>query len=100
MGREDPHFRLRLPADLKSRIEAAAKRNRRSINAEIVGVLDMEYPPRPTVDDLLVEIREATRLAKKGLSEDDAWKIESALLGLRTQLEVLGEETHPADEFG
>ncbi len=39
MAREDPHFRLRLPAELKDKIEAAASASGRSINAEIVGLL-------------------------------------------------------------
>lgn len=36
MAREDLHFRLRIPEDLKSAIEAAAERNRRSMTAEMV----------------------------------------------------------------
>ncbi|TYR32079.1 Arc family DNA-binding protein [Mesorhizobium microcysteis] len=40
MARDDPHFRLRLPADLKTAIEVAAKESGRSINSEIVVRLD------------------------------------------------------------
>lgn len=36
MAREDPHFRLRIPEDLKNRVEASAYENRRSITAEII----------------------------------------------------------------
>lgn len=36
MAREDLHFRLRIPEDLKSAIEVAAEKNRRSMTAEIV----------------------------------------------------------------
>jgi hypothetical protein len=43
MARDDPKFVLRLPADLKARVEAAAKANGRSINAEIVNTLLDEY---------------------------------------------------------
>ena len=39
MSREDPHFRLRIPADLKAEIEASAKTNARSMMAEIVARL-------------------------------------------------------------
>lgn len=39
MSREDQHFRLRIPADLKKQIEGAAEEESRSINAEIVGRL-------------------------------------------------------------
>jgi len=36
MARDDPQFRIRLPAELKSRIEEEAARAGRSLNAEIV----------------------------------------------------------------
>lgn len=36
MSREDPQMKIRLPADLKDQIEAAAKDSGRSMNAEIV----------------------------------------------------------------
>ncbi|MER8938707.1 Arc family DNA-binding protein [Mesorhizobium sp. M0915] len=40
----DPQFKLRLPAALKDRIDAAAISNNRSINAEIVATLEEKYP--------------------------------------------------------
>ncbi len=43
MAREDPHFRLRLPADLKARVEEAARASGRSINAEIVQRLEASF---------------------------------------------------------
>jgi hypothetical protein len=36
MSRDDPHFRLRIPENLKREIEASARANSRSITAEIV----------------------------------------------------------------
>ncbi|MEJ1933303.1 Arc family DNA-binding protein [Nostoc sp. NIES-2111] len=39
MARGDPHFRLRIPEELKRALERAAKRNLRSVNAEIVARL-------------------------------------------------------------
>lgn len=39
MPRDDLHFRLRIPADLKASIEASAKANNRSMTAEIVNRL-------------------------------------------------------------
>lgn len=47
MSREDPQFRIRLPIELKEKIEAAAKGNNRSLNAEIVFRLDASF-----IDDL------------------------------------------------
>ncbi len=40
MAREDPLFRLRMPEDLKATLQQAAKRNHRSLNAEIVARLE------------------------------------------------------------
>ena len=39
MARTDPQFNVRMPADLKEKIEEAAKENGRSMNAEIVYLL-------------------------------------------------------------
>ncbi|WP_026618318.1 Arc family DNA-binding protein [Ensifer sp. WSM1721] len=43
MARQDPHFRLRLPEDLKSRIEDAAARNHRTMTSEIVARLESTF---------------------------------------------------------
>lgn len=42
MSREDLHFRLRIPADIKAKIEKAAQSNRRSVTAEIVNRLSAD----------------------------------------------------------
>ncbi|MEN6631788.1 MAG: Arc family DNA-binding protein [Candidatus Polarisedimenticolia bacterium] len=47
MAREDPHFRLRIPEDLKRRIEDAALENRRSITAEITARLEASFAAAP-----------------------------------------------------
>lgn len=39
MSRVDPQMKIRLPADLKDRIEFSAKENNRSMNAEIISML-------------------------------------------------------------
>lgn len=44
MAKDDPHFRLRIPADLKTRVAEAAQRNNRSVTAEIVAALEEKYP--------------------------------------------------------
>ncbi|UYC12860.1 Arc family DNA-binding protein [Xanthomonas sp. CFBP 8445] len=36
MAVNDPHFKIRLPADLKAQLEKAAEENGRSVTAEIV----------------------------------------------------------------
>lgn len=45
MSREDPQMKIRLPADLKDQIEAAAKESGRSMNAEIVARLQESLAP-------------------------------------------------------
>lgn len=60
MARDDPQFRIRLPAELKSRIEKLAASNHRSLNAEIVVRLEssLQTPSRIAISieggDLLV----------------------------------------------
>lgn len=39
-------YGLRMPPELKERVEAAAKANNRSMNAEIVATLEEKYPLR------------------------------------------------------
>ncbi|WP_046620295.1 MULTISPECIES: Arc family DNA-binding protein [Klebsiella pneumoniae complex] len=43
MSREDPQLRIRLPIELKDKIEASAKANNRSMNAEIIFRLNLSY---------------------------------------------------------
>ncbi|MBA7948866.1 Arc family DNA-binding protein [Citrobacter freundii] len=43
MSREDPQLRIRLPIELKEKVEASAKENNRSMNAEIVQRLERTY---------------------------------------------------------
>lgn len=39
MSREDPQFKLRLPAELKAKLDQRAKMNGRSINSELVQIV-------------------------------------------------------------
>ncbi|MFG1348610.1 Arc family DNA-binding protein [Xanthobacter autotrophicus] len=43
MKQTDPQMKIRLPPDIKARIEAAAAANNRSMNAEIVTRLEMSF---------------------------------------------------------
>ena len=43
MAVNDPHFKIRLPVDLKTRLEAAAVDNARSVTAEIVHRLQESF---------------------------------------------------------
>lgn len=53
----DPQFKLRLPADLKNRIEEAAESGNRSMNAEIIARLEGSM-----LDDPEDQIRSVNRL--------------------------------------
>lgn len=44
MAREDPHFRLRFPTDLREKVEASARANKRSMTAEIIHRLEGTFP--------------------------------------------------------
>ena len=61
MARNDPHFRLRIPAGLKFEIEQKAEINGRSINAEIVDRL-VQSLVQPTGSPLLAGVH--SELAK------------------------------------
>ena len=62
MTREDPQMKLRLPVELKDRLTALAKRNDRSLNAEVVrrleGSLDGETTSgtTPPIDDQTLDV--------------------------------------------
>lgn len=47
MAREDLHFRLRIPEELKQKIQSAAEANRRSMTAEIVSRLADSFDTNP-----------------------------------------------------
>ncbi len=59
MAREDSYFRLRLPAGLKARVEAAADASGQSINAEIVQRLEEAFSTQQ--DATLVAVSEVLR---------------------------------------
>ena len=50
MARTDPQVNLRMPADLKDRLDAAAAENKRSLTAEIVAALEEKYPAPLAMD--------------------------------------------------
>ncbi|MBD1404224.1 Arc family DNA-binding protein [Leclercia adecarboxylata] len=53
MSREDPQLRIRLPIELKVKIELSAKENNRSMNAEIVQRLERSYLADLPEDEVL-----------------------------------------------
>ena len=61
MAREDLHFRLRIPEDLKNRVEKSATDNHRSMTAEIVARLQRSFE----VDDFVPPDDDITNIAIK-----------------------------------
>lgn len=80
MKQTDPQFKLRLPQDLKSRLESAASDNRRSVTAEIVARLEESF-----ASDMTSFIR--TKIAP--LENGSALEIEDVKLNLQIVLEQL-----------
>ncbi|AWS96461.1 Arc family DNA-binding protein [Citrobacter freundii] len=68
MSREDPQLRIRLPIELKEKIEEAAKSNNRSMNAEIVQRLDASFLSEMPVDEL-VSAEEALLIVSRAKDE-------------------------------
>lgn len=56
MSRNDPQVNIRLPVDLKERLEAAALQNQRSFKAEIVSRLETTFTREPTLADIYTEV--------------------------------------------
>lgn len=49
-------FLVRLPPGMRERIALAAQRNGRTLTAEIVDVLEREFPPVPSISDIFEQI--------------------------------------------
>ncbi len=68
-----PPYGLRLPPDLKERVQAAAKANNRSLNAEIVAALERAYPTAGKDPDS--DFAELIRTLRQTLSQAELIKI-------------------------
>lgn len=111
MSRADPQMKIRLPEELKNRIEEAAKDNKRSMNAEIVARLGTVYESAPILNEqklrkfakladipsaktekLVAEIHEfLLNIAKKGKNIEYSSSIECADLNLLATINFLGD---------
>jgi hypothetical protein len=93
MARSDPHFRLRIPPELKAVIEIHAKYNQRSINAEIVHALEQYFPKPKTSDTQMDIVRLLEGIADRGgpNAEDTRYRAQN----LREFLARHGAEDEP-----
>jgi hypothetical protein len=83
MARNEHEFRVRVPDDVREAVVAAADKNGRSINAEIVamirGALGLEVYDHTTLDDLYEQVEQLRRdvgrlLEHTGLVDPNGWK--------------------------
>lgn len=56
MSREDPQLRIRLPIELKEKIESSSQGSGRSMNAEIVSILGEHYKTEERQRDSMVVV--------------------------------------------
>lgn len=89
MARDDLHFRLRIPEDLKNKVDEAAARNDRSMTAEIVDRLEFSFNEGGRQDharriDLLLDnearLRDAVTRAVSALNQGDVSKARELLM--------------------
>lgn len=69
-GRESDKFMLRLPEGMRERIKASAERAGRSMNAEIVRVLEQRWPPRRRPTGPMAEVAAAILRAPPGFERE------------------------------
>lgn len=81
LTRDIAPFGVRMPPDLKERVAAAAKANNRSMNAEIVAVLEEKYPAYEGLD--LFELGRITDHICKAEDDDVPALVEYANLRLK-----------------
>lgn len=81
-------FVLRFPDGLRDRIKAYAERHGRSMNAEIIRVLEREYPEPWSIDGRVADLIEMLRILKGGVTDERidslTHEIEETVLGMMT----------------
>lgn len=73
---------IRLPDGLKERIRRIAEENGRSVNSELVTLLDRTYPAEATIDECVEKISSIIEKLPESM-RGDAWE------GVFSQLEML-----------
>lgn len=92
--RTDPQYKLRLPQDLKDRIERAAREQGRSMNAEILMTLEMHYPPLPEAEEILPVLEGVLRMSDAGRLKGQWNNLYNLLHELRYRLEAEVNQGH------
>jgi hypothetical protein len=79
-------FIVRLPDGMRDRIARAAKDNNRSMNQELVSLLEAHYPEPPTMEEINAELRLLTRTIKSPMSKFDLSETLNLIGKLRDKL--------------
>jgi hypothetical protein len=72
MSREDPQFKLRMPAELRAQAEQAAKNSGRSLNAELVARIQSSLITESSAERLIpaARARELALMARAGIPDE------------------------------
>jgi hypothetical protein len=72
MSREDPQFKLRMPAELRAQAEQAAKASGRSLNSELVARIESSFLNEGSADRLISAARakELALMARSGIPDE------------------------------
>lgn len=73
-------FQIRLPAGLRDRIKAYAERHGRSMNTEIVRVLEREFPETWPLSDQITQLVSLSAALKESIDDDDLNRLGDTLL--------------------
>lgn len=95
-GRDSVQQMLRLPDDLRDRIKASAETNNRSLNAEIVSVLEQVYPPPPPAfgedrDEFVAMLERVNRRIEAGDASEEASVLKRQIEDVIRAYDELGE---------
>ncbi|MBW5804807.1 Arc family DNA-binding protein [Burkholderia sp. COPS] len=107
MARTDPQVNIRMPIDLKEKLEAASARSKRSLNAEIVtrlsatleqrGARAMVYGPQMTGLSHELDLAKAENNALKEQIKASKWAANAQSLFLRFALEMVPNKIKSSD---
>lgn len=86
-------YGLRIPPDLKARLEASAKASGRTLHAEIITALEFLYPAPTPADDLRDQIDQVIEAWTEADSPDDLRDHIGTLINIRERLLDAIEET-------